>query len=216
MPAGAEDVLEQLREFFNELGEWIPGVVNWFQEMVLQWPEARHERIFDLADAYRTAAELYSDHLENLQDYLRDLDVWQGDGAAQVAREQLQAYFEETAAMAQAVGAMQQMVHGKAIEIEAAKYMAIINLVMIGVALVQLLLTFWTGIGAAAGAAEMAAGKITIQEVMRQLLRRLWEQTIREGIRRFIAGGLRGVALTALRGGLMYAGFTAADRKSVV
>ena len=90
--------------------------------------------------------------------------------------------------------------------------MAIINLVMLGVAIVQMIITAWTGVGAAAGALQIAGTKITIRTLAKQLLTQLWKQTIKGGIRNFKRGGLRGVGKTALRGGAAYSGFILATR----
>jgi hypothetical protein len=205
--AESQDILLEIREFFQSLDEWIPGAGSFFVESVLMFPEARHDRLFDLADAYQNAADLYADHLEEIRPYLTDLQAWQGDGGAQVTHQQLQAYFDEISSMTEAISALQQTVHGKALEIEMAVYMAIVNLIMVGIALVQLLLTFWTGIGAISGAGAMATGRWAIIQVMKKLLQRMWEQTIKAGIRRTIDAGVKGAARTALRSGLMYAGF---------
>ncbi|GLI00055.1 toxin glutamine deamidase domain-containing protein [Phytohabitans aurantiacus] len=205
--AESQDILLEIREFFQSLDEWIPGAGSFFVESVLMFPEARHDRLFDLADAYQTAAEMYADHLEEIRPYLTDLQAWQGDGGAQVTHAQLQAYFDEVSSMSEAISALQQGVHGKALEIEMAVYMAIVNLIMVGIALVQLLLTFWTGIGAISGAGAMATGRWAIIQVMKKLLQRMWEQTIKAGIRRTIDAGIKGAAKTALKSGLMYAGF---------
>ena len=105
---GADAALEAIRQTFIQINEWIP-VLGDFLEMITQWPEARHDRLFDLADSYGSAAELYASHLEEIQEYIRDLSVWQGDGAAQVVREALQGYMDETSSMGEALGAMQQL-----------------------------------------------------------------------------------------------------------
>lgn len=210
-----DDVLLKLREFFHELDHWVPGAGSFFVEAILIWPEARYERLFDLSDAYRAAAELYRDHVQELEPYLRDLDVWQGDGAAQVARDQLMLHFDEISGMADAVGAMQQMVHAKALEIESAVYMAIVNLIMVAIALVQLILLFWTGIGAISGAVQMAAGRVAISQIMKMLLTRMWQQTIKAGIRRAIDAGIKGAVKTGVRSGLVYAGFVGGTKAGI-
>ncbi|WP_460846919.1 WXG100-like domain-containing protein, partial [Phytohabitans suffuscus] len=212
---GADAALEAVRQCFIQINEWLP-VLGDFLEMITQWPEARHDRLFDLSDSYQAAAELYANHLEEIQDYIRDLSVWQGDGAAQVVRESLQGYMDETASMGEALGSMQQLVHGKALEIESMKWMAVITLVMMAIALIQAIITIWTGIGAAAGAAAIATGRATIYTVARELLRKLWQETIKAGIRRFVQSGIRGVGAAALRGGLAYAGFMGAMKGGIL
>ncbi|MDT5028748.1 MAG: hypothetical protein QOE61_5174, partial [Micromonosporaceae bacterium] len=74
---GADFVLEQVRRFFVELNQYVP-ILGDFLEMILEWPEGRSYRLFDLADSYRDAAQLYSDHLQEVEGYLRDLEAWQG------------------------------------------------------------------------------------------------------------------------------------------
>ena len=114
----ADAVLEEVRQFFVELNEWVP-VLGDFLEMILEWPEARHDRLFDLSDAYRNTTQLYRDHLEEISGYLNDLNAWQGDGTAALVRDQLQAYLDETAGMSEALSGMHETVHMKALEIGA-------------------------------------------------------------------------------------------------
>ncbi|GFJ91847.1 WXG100-like domain-containing protein [Phytohabitans rumicis] len=219
MPPGGsgetQTALQQLREFFMSLNDWIPGAGTFFVEMVLMFPEADHERLFDLSDAYADAVELYADHLDELSPYITDLTVWQGDGAAAVVHAELQAYQEQLVGMTEAISAMQTSVHGKALEIEAAVYMAIINLIMAGIALVQLLLTAWTGIGAVIGGGAVVGFRIAIVQGMKFLLQRMWQQTIKAAIRRTIQAGWRGAGRAALRGGLMYAGFMGVSKGTI-
>src|SRR5690606_22106428 len=111
------------------------GAYQFFREMVLQFPEAAstHDRLFDLAAAYERAGQLYLDHYREVQTYVADLSLWRGDGSAQVARDTLMAYVQDTVAMVDAAYALHRGVHGKALEIEAAVYMGIINLIMVGI-----------------------------------------------------------------------------------
>ncbi|MGW4460877.1 toxin glutamine deamidase domain-containing protein [Micromonospora sp. NPDC004704] len=202
---GADAALEAVRQCMIQINEWIP-VLGDFLDMITQWPEARHSRLFDLADSYLQAAELYGAHLEELQDYLGDFDAWQGDGAAQVAREQFQAYFAETAGMAELLGAVQQTVHAKALEIETMKWMAVVTLVMMAVALIQAILTIWTGIGGVAGLVAIVTARQSIVQLARQLVTKLWQETVKAGVRQFTQNLARNAGRAALRGGIMYAG----------
>lgn len=210
-----DDILQELREFFLKVDQWIPGAGSFFVECVLEFPEARHDRLFDLADAYRRVVELYQEHVDELTPHLNDLDAWQGDGTATLVHEQLRAYLEECSAMAQATAELQQEVHGKALEIESAVYMAIVNLVMVAAALVQVLLTFWTGIGGVSGIAAMVTGRIAIREAMKRLLTRLWQQTLKASVLNTMKAGVRGAAKTALRSGAQFALFTAGTKAGI-
>ncbi|MFI6761338.1 toxin glutamine deamidase domain-containing protein [Micromonospora sp. NPDC050417] len=201
----ADAALEAVRQCMIQINEWIP-VLGDFLEMITQWPEARHSRLFDLSDSYLHAAELYSAHIEELQDYLGDFDAWQGDGAAMVARAQFQGYFDEIAGMAELLGAVQQTVHAKALEIETMKWMAVVTLVMMAVALIQAILTIWTGIGGVAGLAAIVTARQSIVALARQLVTRLWQETVRAGVRQFTQNLARNAARAAVRGGIMYAG----------
>lgn len=211
---GADAALEEVRQFFVELNEWVP-ILGDFLEMILGWPAARHERIYDLTGYYQDAAKLFADHLDEISGYLQDYEAWQGDGAAQLVREQLQAHFDEVGAMGGGLAAMREMVHGKALEIESMKWMAIINLVMLGIAIVQMLVTAWTGVGALVGAGEIAFTRAAMAQLVRRLLAKLWEQTIKAGVRNFVRSGVSGVAKTALRGGLVYSGFIVASKGGI-
>jgi hypothetical protein len=43
---GADAVLEVVRLFFVELDRYVP-IIGHFLELILDWPEGHHERLFD-------------------------------------------------------------------------------------------------------------------------------------------------------------------------
>ncbi|MFD0818564.1 hypothetical protein ACFQ0D_09620, partial [Micromonospora zhanjiangensis] len=222
MPGGnaADSALNELGEFFDKMTEWIPAAGGWFREMVIEWPEADYDRLYDLADHYAEAAQLYNDHLQDIFGYLNDLEAWQGDGAADAARARFQEYIDEISGMAEGLSVMHEGVQSKALEIESAKWMAIINIVMMAIALVQLILTAWTGVGLAVGAGEFATARAAIWGLMKKLLAKMWEQvfkfgfrhTLKAATRQTIQAGVRKLAVTALRSGLTYAAFVGGSK----
>ncbi|MDQ7907787.1 toxin glutamine deamidase domain-containing protein [Phytohabitans sp. ZYX-F-186] len=202
----ASAALDAVEVCLREIDRWIP-VLGDFLDMISDWPEAEHVRLYDLAEQYGSAAELYSGHLEDLNGYMRDLDAWQGDGASEIARQQLTGYFEELSSMAETLGGVQQYVHGQALEIESMKWMAVVALVMMIIALIQMIITIWTGIGAAAGAVAISGARVTIQTVAKELFRKLMQETIRGGIRKMVQTGFTNVGRRALMGALANAAF---------
>ncbi|MEJ3743598.1 toxin glutamine deamidase domain-containing protein [Actinomycetes bacterium KLBMP 9797] len=202
----ASAALDAVKDVLDQIDKYIP-VLGWFLDAITDWPEADHVRLYDLAEQYQAAAELYSGHLEDLQDFLTGLDAWQGDGAAQIAREQLQGYFTEVSSMAETLGGIQQYVQGQALEMESMKWMTVVTLVLMIIALIQAIIWAWTGVGAAAGAVAMQGAKVTIQAVAKQLFQKMLQETIRGGIRRMIQTGFRGALQRAVGGALANAAF---------
>ncbi|MFC7547928.1 toxin glutamine deamidase domain-containing protein [Plantactinospora sp. GCM10030261] len=200
---GATIALEAIRECMVEIDRYIP-VLGWFLETMTQWPEARHQRIYDLADTYERAGELYRTHLDEIEAYLGDLDSWQGDGAAAAMRQRLQEHLQEAANMVEVLDAVQQTVHAKALEIESMKWMAVSTLVLMIIALIQAIVTAWTGVGGVSGVIAMITARQTIQRLSQHLVTRLWQETVKAGFRQFTRRLGSNIASAAVRGGVGY------------
>ncbi len=219
MPGPAEVALEEMQKFFEEVDHWVP-VIEHFLEMVAQWPQANHERVYDLADRYGDGAQAHEDHLQDIDGYLHDLAAWQGDGAAEMVRQGLQAHMSDVHSMAQVLRGMQTITHGNAVEIESMKWMAIINFGMLAFAIVQMLLTFWTGIGAASAAGEIAFTRAAIWALAKKLVTNLWEQGIKAAIQRFVKAGIKAavttVIKTAIKSAIQFAAFTIISKGAIM
>jgi Ser/Thr protein kinase RdoA (MazF antagonist) len=201
--AGA--IIGELQDIFRELDQWVPGVFPWFRENVLQFPLVDYERLFDLADAYQRAGDLYRNHLEDVNSYVPDLQGWQGSLSGRYVHEDLLGYRDRLSETLQAISAVRGEVHEKAVEIEASAFMGVVNLILAIVAIVQLLVTIWTGIGTLISTAQLFGYKMAIKKIMEELLEKLWEQ----GIKAFFKQGLRkGLTKAAWEGAKGFGKFT--------
>jgi trehalose-phosphatase len=116
--------------------EWVRQVFAWadsylpfpFFEMLVTIPKGDEDKLYELAAAYRQAAERFQQHSAEVTRYIGALrENWDSDGArAAVAK--LEAYQARVNSAAAALKDMGDRTHETAVAIESAKYMAIVNL----------------------------------------------------------------------------------------
>ncbi|HKD99248.1 MAG TPA: hypothetical protein VKB69_16840, partial [Micromonosporaceae bacterium] len=203
MDSAIDHCLDELRRAFEDIDHWIHVPVF---EFLVNIPEGNENDLYDLAGKYNDAALLHAGHAQDISAHINDLYTsWSGDGAAQAAQSSLQQYMQQTTLTTEAFQDMEGLVSQGAQDIESTKYMAILNLVMLLVTLIQVIMTLWCTFGATAaeGAGAIALCRQALITALRQLLEKLGSITV------------RGLAKLALKRGLQFAAFTALSKGGI-
>ncbi|MEN3305055.1 MAG: hypothetical protein V7603_1257, partial [Micromonosporaceae bacterium] len=194
-----DGVLQTILDFFHELDHWVPmsgTVLSWFIDI----PEGKEKKLYELADAYTRASQLYASHLNDISPYQKDLAVWTGDGAAQAAHESLQHYVQHVSNMIDAFGGASEVVHGAALGIETTKWSDAVNLIFLAVsavvAIVSAFFTFGASLAEVGGA--MAVCRTAIMLAAKQLLEKLMEGITKKVIIAAVIRGAQFMAFTLL------------------
>jgi len=199
-----DDAIDEICKCFVEIDHLIHVP---FFEFLGQIPKGDETALFDLADRYSDAAQLYANHVNDISLHLADLyNNWSGDGAAMTAGDTLQNYVGQITQTAGSLNDMRGLVQETALNIEATKIMAIVNLVMLLYTLIQVIMTLIFSFGASAleGAGAIALCKEALAVAWRQLVAKIEALTVK--------GLLKSAATIALKRGLQFVAFTAVTK----
>ena len=124
-----------------------------------QIPLADANNAYDLADAWGKLAQQLADaHREAAEAATGILEAWQGDGAAAHFAEQWYQYLEALSATAESAAAMQQGVQAFGLQVELMKFMAALNLLLLGISIYMIIVAAIPTGGASLGAVVPAVG----------------------------------------------------------
>src|SRR5579859_7008481 len=177
--AGYDECLEDLRQVFGVIAGFLGEVVSdAFQALIPEIPEADTDTLFQLAQTILDGASVHADHVEELVPLMRSLSQWSGDGAPTAAQLALRGHLEQTIGDMYGLSAYGQNVQGGALEIETAKYLALINLFMLAEALLDIAIAviYSLGVSLAGIPVAIAACREGIWTAIRDLLANLAER----------------------------------------
>ncbi|WP_238005623.1 hypothetical protein KZZ52_42805 [Dactylosporangium sp. AC04546] len=153
----ADDVLAELLDWFEYLGDWVPGIGTKVYEIVVgKWPKADQYAIYALADEWGDVVTMMSDASASLATSADPIiQNWRSSAAMTFFIE----WNQTVAALGQVVRDMtrlQQGVQSFGNKIEMTKFTIVMNLFMLAVAVLAAIISTlqtaglsWTGVGAA-------------------------------------------------------------------
>src|SRR5262245_24106374 len=174
MPDQSDHALAAMLDTVAKLEEHVPGVSSWVGEIVVgKIPKGSVKAALDFADEwFDFAKRIAAGHDEVVHDGQALMALLSGESQIYLAQE-LRQYSSAVSASVEAANSVGRGVQSYALEIEMAKWMALLGLVMFIISVIQLLWAAFLTFGAAVLGLPAALGvlRATLWEVAAQALR---------------------------------------------
>ncbi|MGA8116269.1 MAG: hypothetical protein WCA46_21635, partial [Actinocatenispora sp.] len=170
---------KEILDCFHEFEEWLPGCLGKVLSFLVDIPTGNEDKLYALADSWGDSAKALSDHQQDIAN-LAD-DIFTNLSAGQTA-EQFQAewsaYQENIGGLIEQHSSLQEMAQITGITIETTKYLALVDLFTLAMALYAVIMTIIEtfGLSSLGGAAAYAVCRAGIIKGSEEALEKIAEQ----------------------------------------